>query len=62
MSQPVISVFGSSSPLPESEAYRDAEHLVSGQSIYVYAHQGKSLPIPDDMRRRIHGFEKIPPR
>lgn len=40
---------------------RDDEHLVSGQSIYVYAQEGKSLPIPDDLRRRIHGFEKIPP-
>ena len=27
MAQPIISVFGSSSPLPESEAYRDAERL-----------------------------------
>ena len=44
------------------EIHRGEEHLISGQSIYVYAQDGKSLPIPDDLRRRIHGFEKIPPR
>ncbi len=52
---------GRSSMTVDFEISRDGEHLVSGQSIYVYAHEGKSLPIPDDLRRRIHGFEKIPP-
>ena len=52
---------GRSSMTVDFEIHRGAEHLASGQSIYVYAEQGKPLPIPDDLRRRIHGFEKIPP-
>jgi acyl-CoA thioester hydrolase len=52
---------GRSSMTVDFEIHRGQEHLVSGQSVYVYASDGKSLPIPDDLRRRIHGFEKIPP-
>lgn len=52
---------GRSSMTTDFEIHRDADHLVSGQSIYVYARDGRPLPIPDDLRRRIHGFEKIPP-
>ena len=52
---------GRSSMTVDFEIHRDTEHLVSGQSIYVYASEGKSTPIPEDLRRRIHGFEKIPP-
>ena len=52
---------GRSSMTVDFEIHRDGEHLISGQSIYVYAHEGRSLPIPDDLRRRIHGFERIPP-
>lgn len=52
---------GRSSMTVDFEIHRGAEHLISGQSIYVYTEQGKSLPIPDDLRRRIHGFEKVPP-
>jgi len=52
---------GRSSMTVDFEIHRADEHLISGQSIYVYASGGKSLPIPDDLRRRIHGFEKIPP-
>lgn len=52
---------GRSSFSVDFEIHRGPEHLISGQSIYVYVHEGKSSPIPDDLRRRIHGFEKIPP-
>ena len=52
---------GRSSMAVDFEIHRSGEHLISGQSIYVYAKDAKSLPIPDDLRRRIHGFEKIPP-
>lgn len=52
---------GRSSMNLDFEIHRGAEHLVSGQSVYVYAQQGKSLPIPDDLRQRIHSFERIPP-
>ncbi len=53
---------GRSSMTMDFEIHRGEEHLITGQSVYVYAQDGKSLPIPDDLRRRIHGFEKIPPR
>jgi acyl-CoA thioester hydrolase len=52
---------GRSSMTVEFEIHRGADHLVSGQSIYVYAREARSMPIPDDLRRRIHGFEKIRP-
>lgn len=52
---------GRSSMTVDFGIHRGPDHLISGQSIYVYVHEGTPLPIPDDMRRRIHGFEKIPP-
>jgi acyl-CoA thioester hydrolase len=52
---------GRSSMTVDFEIHRGPDHLISGQSIYVYAHEGKSMAIPDDLRRRIHGFEKMPP-
>jgi acyl-CoA thioester hydrolase len=52
---------GRSSMTKDFEIRRGEDHLISGQSIYVYAQEGKSMPIPDGLRRRIHAFEKIPP-
>jgi acyl-CoA thioester hydrolase len=52
---------GRSSMTVDFEIHRTVAHLISGQSIYVYVKDAKSMPIPDDLRRRIHGFEKIPP-
>jgi acyl-CoA thioester hydrolase len=52
---------GRSSMALDFEIHRGADHLVSGQSIYVYAEADKSMPIPEDLRRRIHAFERIPP-
>ena len=52
---------GRSSMTVDFEIHRGADHLISGQSIYVYARAAKSMPVPDDLRRRIHGFEKVPP-
>ena len=52
---------GRSSLSVDFEIHRGPEHLISGQSIYVYVNEGRSAPIPDDLRRRIHAFEKIPP-
>ncbi len=43
------------------EIRRGADHLVTGQSIYVHAQEGRSVPIPEDLRRRIHSFEPVPP-
>ena len=52
---------GRSSMTVDFEIHRGADHLISGQSIYVYASESKSMPIPEDLRRRIHAFEKVPP-
>lgn len=52
---------GRSSMTVDFEIHRLGDHLITGQSIYVYAQDAKSLPIPDDLRRRILRFEKIPP-
>ena len=52
---------GRSSMTVDFEIHRQDDHLISGQSVYVYARDAKSLPIPDDLRRRIHQFEKVPP-
>ncbi|HZH07809.1 MAG TPA: acyl-CoA thioesterase, partial [Lautropia sp.] len=52
---------GRSSMTVDFEIHRLDEHLISGQSVYVYAHDAKSMPIPDDLRRRIREFERTPP-
>ena len=52
---------GRSSMTLEFEIHRGSDHLISGQSIYVYALDSKSVSIPDDLRRRIARFEKSPP-
>ena len=52
---------GRSSMTIDFEIHRRDEHLVSGQSVYVYARAAKSLPIPDDLRRRIVAFERVAP-
>src|SRR5690606_9520632 len=53
---------GRSSMTMEFEIHRGQDHLISGESVYVYAQDGRSMPIPDDLRRRIHAYERIPPR
>lgn len=52
---------GRSSMAVDFEIHRGPEHLISGQSTYVYARDGKSMPVPEDLRRRIASFEKTPP-
>jgi acyl-CoA thioester hydrolase len=38
--------------------FRDGQHLISGENIYVYAENGGSLPLPDDFKRRIEALEQ----
>ena len=52
---------GRSSMTVDFEIHRRDDHLISGQSVYVYAHDAKSMPIRDDLRRRIREFERTPP-
>jgi acyl-CoA thioester hydrolase len=45
------------------EIFRDGQHLISGELTYVYADTqlGKGVAVPDDWRRTITSFEKLPP-
>ncbi len=49
------------------EIYRgddaDAEHLISGEMVYVYADTAlrKGVPVPPEWRTRLSGFEKLAP-
>lgn len=52
---------GRSSMSVDFEIHRGGDHLISGQSVYVYARDSRSMPIPEDLRRRIAAFEKTPP-
>jgi acyl-CoA thioester hydrolase len=52
---------GRSSMTIDFEIHRGDQHLISGQSVYVYARDARSMPIPDDLRSRIAGFERVPP-
>ena len=52
---------GRSSMTVDFEIHRAGDHLISGQSIYVYARDAKSMPIPPDLRRRVQAFERTPP-
>lgn len=52
---------GRSSMTFDCEIHRNSDHLISGQNVYVHADGGKASPIPDDLRARIHAFERVAP-
>jgi acyl-CoA thioester hydrolase len=58
---------GSSSMKVGFEIHRDqadtssTDHLISGESVYVFAPDSKSAPIPAEIRALIEGFEKTSP-
>ena len=37
--------------------FRGEQHLIRGENIYVYAEDGKSLPLPEDFKQRIDALE-----
>jgi acyl-CoA thioester hydrolase len=45
------------------EIFRGDEHLIAGELVYVYADTAirKGVPLPEDWREVIAGFEKNPP-
>ena len=49
---------GRSSMTVKFGIFRDGQHLISGENIYVYAENGGSLPLPDDFKRRIEALEQ----
>ncbi len=52
---------GGSSQRVLFEIHRGDHHLLSGESVYVYAHEGRSERIPEELRERIRGFETTRP-
>ncbi len=52
---------GGSSQRVLFEIHRGGAHLLSGESVYVYAHEGRSERIPDTLRARIRAFEAMAP-
>lgn len=55
--------FGRSSVLFALEIHRGAQHLVSGELLYVYADTTirKGVPLPDTWRATISAFERVAP-
>ena len=43
--------------------WRGAEHLVSGEIVYVHVEPGsrKGTPIPQDLREAMHAYERVAP-
>ena len=57
---------GSSSMKVGFEIHRDkagggTDHLISGESVYVFAPQEKAAPMPEDVRALIRGYERTAP-
>ncbi|HMN80418.1 MAG TPA: thioesterase family protein [Burkholderiaceae bacterium] len=52
---------GNSSMRVLFEIHRGADHLISGDSVYVYAEDGRSTAIPPRLREAIQSFEKVTP-
>lgn len=48
---------GRSSMTVEFGIFRGEQHLIRGENIYVYAEDGKSLPLPEDFKQRIDALE-----
>lgn len=44
------------------EIHRGEDLLVSGENVYVFAEEGKSQPIPAELRALIRDFETTPPQ
>ncbi|MGD9945835.1 MAG: acyl-CoA thioesterase [Burkholderiaceae bacterium] len=44
------------------EIHREDQHLISGQNVYVHAHDGSSLPVPPEFRGLLRDFERVKPQ
>ncbi|MGB7302770.1 MAG: thioesterase family protein [Burkholderiaceae bacterium] len=52
-----VARIGNSSLTFEFSILREGVALVSGENIYVYAPDGETSPVPDDLRERLQAFE-----
>ncbi len=57
-----VSRIGGSSMSVLFEIYRGAEHLVSGENVYVHAEDGASQRIPERLRAALRDFERVAPQ
>ncbi|MBB4855189.1 acyl-CoA thioester hydrolase [Mycobacteroides chelonae] len=55
-----ISRMGTASMTCHFEIHRGGQYLITGETVYVHALDGKSAPFPDAFRDRVSGFEKTP--
>ncbi|MBN9426073.1 MAG: acyl-CoA thioesterase [Burkholderiales bacterium] len=53
---------GRSSLTVQFEIHRGSEHLISGENVYVHAHEGASSPVPGAFRELLREFEIVKPQ
>lgn len=56
-----IAQMGRASMTCHFEIHRGAEHLITGETVYVHALEGKSASFPDGFRVKVTEFEKTQP-
>lgn len=56
-----IARLGRASMTCHFEIHRGAEHLITGETVYVHAVDGSSAPFPDAFRCKVAEFERTQP-
>lgn len=56
-----IARLGRASMTCHFEIHRTGEHLITGETVYVYAVDGSSVPFPDAFRCKVAEFERTQP-
>lgn len=56
-----IARLGRASMTCHFEIHRGGEHLITGETVYVHAVHGSSVPFPDAFRAKVAEFEKNQP-
>lgn len=56
-----IARLGRTSMTCHFEIHRGGEHLITGETVYVHAVDGSSVPFPDAFRAKVAEFEKTQP-
>lgn len=56
-----IARLGRASMTCHFEIHRGGEHLITGETVYVHAVDGSSVPFPDAFRAKVAEFERTQP-
>ncbi len=56
-----IARLGRASMTCHFEIHRTGEHLITGETVYVHAVDGSSVPFPDAFRAKVAEFERTQP-